>query len=74
MKHINLSSATGIKACLQSLSQEAAAANLRTAAHVIDAAIADLDDVLRHCIHMDATANTVKGQINGHLSEESTRH
>lgn len=73
MKFINLSSAKGIRACLQSLSQEAVATNLRTAAHLIDAAIEDLDDVLRHCIHVDATADTVKEHINGHLSEEPTR-
>ncbi len=74
MKHINLSNTKGIRACLQSLSQEAAAANLRTAAHLIDAAIADLDDLLQHCIHVDATANTIKEQIDGNLSEDSTRH
>ena len=61
MKHINLSSAKGIKACLQSLAEEATAANLRMAAHLIDAAIEDLDDVLRYCIHVDGTGNTIKG-------------
>lgn len=73
MKFISLSSAKGIGVCLQSPSQAVVAANLRTAAHLIDAAIEDLGDVLRHCIHVDATADTVKERISGHLNEESTR-